>query len=127
VSDRDALHGFQSFRKLLEHRISKDIKPGSEYKDEIAARFEDGLCHAAWDRAVFFTREGHIGLGPRCTQPGDIVAILYGLHFPVVMKALNDHNDFRLLGTSYVYGITDGEAVRKHKAAGLGDIVFNIV
>jgi hypothetical protein len=43
------------------------------------------------------------------------------------MKALNDHDDFRLLGMYYVYGIMDGEAVRKHKAAGLGDVTFNIV
>jgi hypothetical protein len=127
VSALEALHGFQSFRKLLEHRISKDVKPGSMYENEIAARFEDGLCHAAWDRAGLFTREGHIGLGPRCTQPGDVVAILYGLHFPVVMKALNGHGDFRSLGTSYVYGIMDGEAVREHKATGLGDVIFNIV
>jgi len=34
---------------------------------------------------------------------------------------------YSLLGTSYVYGIMDGEAVRRHKETGLEDDVFRIV
>jgi hypothetical protein len=32
-----------------------------------------------------------------------------------------------LLGTSYVYGIMDGEAVRRHKEMGREDFIFRIV
>jgi hypothetical protein len=36
-------------------------------------------------------------------------------------------SSYRLLGVSYVYGIMDGEAVRRHKEMGLEDDVFRIV
>lgn len=81
----------------------------------------------ALNRAVSLTNNGHMGLGPRCTQPGDIVAILYSLPTPMLLRPSQDCRDFRLLGTSYVYGIMDGEVVRRHKESWAEDTVFNIV
>jgi len=70
-----------------------------------------------------------MGLGPRCAQPGDVIAILYGSKFPMVMRPLpgSPEGSYRLLGTSYVYGIMDGEAVHRHREMGREDDDFRIV
>lgn len=78
---------------------------------------------------VFHTTTGYIGIGPRCAQPGDVVAILYGSNLPMVMRSLPGlpKGRYSLLGASYVNGIMDGEAVRRHQEMGLEDDVFRIV
>ena len=35
--------------------------------------------------------------------------------------------DFFLIGIAYVYGMMDGEAVRRHQAKGMSDSIFCIV
>lgn len=122
VTSQDALSGYRDFKRYLqEHRkfpSQKDTPP----RDYWAS-----MRVAAWERAVFHTTGGHIGVGPKCCQPEDIVAILYGCSKPMVMRHLPEQGTFRILGASYVYGIMDGEAVRRHKEMGGEDTVFRIV
>lgn len=132
VTDADALLGYQRYKKYLkDHGPFKNNAASHEtgYCDEekVAAQYNDGLYHATWDKVAFHTKDGHVGLGPEGTKVGDIVAIFYGLQVPVMLRPLHANVEYHLLGMSYVYGIMDGEAVRRHKARDLSDTVFCMV
>ena len=73
---------------------------------EFVASFQQ----ATTNRRFFITREGHMGLGPRGIEPGDVVCVLLGSQVPFVLRAVND--DFMLLGECYCHGIMGGEALQ---------------
>jgi hypothetical protein len=60
-------------------------------------------------RELLITKEGYLALGPETTQPGDIIAIFLGCQVPVVVRQQADHYEF--IGTCYVHGIMQGEAL----------------
>ena len=104
-----------------------DLGPSASDKEKAAFCYYDALSQAVEHRAVFYTKDGHMGLGPECTQPGDIVAILYGCQWPVVMRPLPTPGEYTFLECAYVYGIMDGDAVRRHKQLGREDDRFRII
>ena len=134
ASHQEAFQGYRSFKAYLKEHgefppRARDILSSASNEEKLASTYVDGVANTANHRAVFHTTAGHIGLGPRCAQPGDVVTILYGCSLPMVMRPLPGlpEGSYRLLGTSYVYGIMDGEAVRRHKDMGREDDVFRIV
>ena len=81
-------------------------------------RFMDFLAsfqQATRNRRLFVTEEGHVGLGPLLTRPGDLVCILFGSPVPFVLRAV-EGGRVVLVGECYCHGVMEGEAVR-----GLGD------
>ena len=76
------------------------------------------------NRRFFVLSNGHCGLGPHYARSGDIVAVLYGLRFPAVLRAV--HNGYLFLGTSYVDGIMHGEAVKRQIVSGVSNELFNM-
>jgi hypothetical protein len=134
ASHQEAFQGYRSFKVYLKKHERfpprpRDLRLSASNEDKLAGAWLEEYISAGLYRAVFHTTTGHIGLGPRCAQPGDVVTILYGCRLPMVMRPLPGlpEGSYRLLGTSYVYGIMDGEAVRRHKEMGLEDDVFRIV
>ena len=75
-------------------------------------------------RRFFTTENGRIGIGPRQTKAGDVVAVLYGGDWPFVLRPYGE--SYELLGASYVHGIMRGEAVHQHKKSGSPDTTFSI-
>lgn len=66
--------------------------------------------------SLFLTIDGHLGIGPRRIQQGDMVVILRGCRVPL---ALRQHGTFhRVIGPVYVSGIMQGEVVRSHGQSG---------
>ncbi|KAM0166671.1 hypothetical protein ACHAQE_001191 [Botrytis cinerea] len=57
-------------------------------------------------RALFFTAEGYLGLGPRAMQPGDIISVVLGCDPPMVLRPRAD-GAFELVGYCFVYGLND--------------------
>jgi hypothetical protein len=53
------------------------------------------------------TEDGYLGLGPKGSKPGDVVAVLKGCDVPVVLRRNTDH--FKHVGTSFILGLMDGE------------------
>lgn len=95
----------------------------------MAADFVSQMRKHCHQRRAFVTNTGHFGTGPRTLREGDVLAILNGCHWPVVLRPIRRRRKSlhcRLSGVSYVYGIMDGEAVTKHKAEGGKDMVFRI-
>lgn len=134
VTHQEVLQGYRSYKAYLEEHGSfpdmpRDVPSSASDDEKSISEYWDNLRATARYRAVFHTGTGLIGLGPRCARPGDVVAILYGARLPMVMRPLPGlpEGRYSLLGTSYVCGIMDGEAVRGHKGMGLEDDVFRIV
>ena len=63
-----------------------------------------------WDRRLFMTETGFIGLGPEVLRVGDRVCVLAGGPVPYILREGHEH--YLFIGESYVYGIMEGEAVR---------------
>jgi hypothetical protein len=61
------------------------------------------------ERCLFTTTGGYLDLGPRSTQVGDVVCVLFGGTVPFVLRRSGD--DFRLHGEAYVYGVMNGEVI----------------
>ncbi|KAK6446924.1 hypothetical protein FP744_10003174 [Trichoderma asperellum] len=80
-----------------------EILNSSHYLDDMVS----GRCGR---RVYMETEEGYIGLGPRGCKPGDIICVIPGCNSPVVLRGTDD-GDFRLMGSSFVYGLNDGQAL----------------
>ena len=68
---------------------------------------------AVWDRRLTRTaKHAFLGLAPQATRQWDIVAILYGLSVPVVLRQIHGTPDgdnvFILVGECFTYGMMDG-------------------
>jgi hypothetical protein len=62
-------------------------------------------------RRLATTINGRLALVPRAAKPGDIVAILVGCGQAVILRS--DDDSFKVVGTSYVHGIMEGELLTK--------------
>jgi hypothetical protein len=130
ATDSVALHYYKSYKNFLIDSPwfpTIDLDPAATDEDRAASHFNDGFYKLAVNRRVFHTRGGHIGLGPKLARASDIVAILYGCRWPVVLRPLPKLGEFQFLGMCYVHGIMDGEVVRSNKAMCLDDTEFHIV
>ena len=51
-----------------------------------------GVRSLSYDRGVFLTRDGRLGIGPKMMQPGDEVVVLFGRRWPFVVHPRPDHH-----------------------------------
>jgi hypothetical protein len=66
------------------------------------------------NKRPFLTREGYVGMGPRCMEAGDLVVVLGGAALPYVARRVDGKaKKYLLLGECYCDGIMDGEIVGK--------------
>lgn len=103
----------------------RKIEPDMDDETKAASRWHWAFVQAASYRRFFVTDTGLVGIGPRQTRKGDVVAILYGGIWPFVLRAYDDHHHL-LLGATYVHGVMNGEAVDGHQASGASDTVFRL-
>jgi hypothetical protein len=61
-------------------------------------------------RRLVSTQSGYIGLAPEAVPSGDVVAIIYGCNFPMLLR--RHARSFKVTGKCYVDGLMDGEALR---------------
>lgn len=86
-------------------------------------------------RRLFKTEKGYIGLGPEHTQCGDAVFVLEGSAVPLLLRMHQDQSPvmftnvanqkfkvekpcYELVGSSFILGMMDGEAVPQFDAGG---------
>ncbi|KAK3641010.1 Ubiquitin-like protein [Elasticomyces elasticus] len=60
------------------------------------------------NRRCFVTQQRRLGIGPRETQSGDIVAMLSGAEHPYILRPLDDEQ-YQLVGAAYVDGLMPGD------------------
>ena len=95
-------------------RFSRDCRASHEVLRELLF---DALKDGRWSGTFFITFDGHLGIGPESTQPGDQIVVLDGARSPFVLRALENSTDYALLGDSFVLGLMHGE-VREMDARG---------
>ena len=100
----------------------------SNSDNKLAIELHQTMHSPLKNRRLFTTRSGGLGVGPRDTECGDMIAILFGCKMPVVLRQKRtSSNEFEFVGLCYIHGIMDGEAVEEHRVAGREDIEFVLV
>src|SRR5262245_18054840 len=62
-------------------------------------------------QTIFLTTTGHMGISNHMVQEDDVVALFAGCEFPMVIRRFQaDGEHYRLISSSYVNGIMQGEA-----------------
>ena len=74
-----------------------------------AHSFQEAMRGACTWRRVVVTEDGHVGLGPQVTEPGDVVCILKDAIMPLVLRPEADGDSFKLVGEAYMQGMMFGE------------------
>lgn len=96
--------------------------------DRINQDFLDCVQRVVWGRRLIKTKSGFTGLAPEATKKQDIVAILYGLSVPVVLRHISNategDNVFKMIGECFIYGMMDGEALDLKEEQGIQDQTF---
>ncbi|KAK1757878.1 heterokaryon incompatibility protein-domain-containing protein [Echria macrotheca] len=90
-------------------------------------------------KSFFITSRGYFGLGPLTSKPGDAVCVVEGAAVPFVLRAVDDaelvafaktgrnnekHRHFKLVGESYVHGVSDGEWIAGQSETQVVDLVL---
>lgn len=71
--------------------------------------FQEAMRGACTWRRLVVTEDGHVGLGPQVTEPGDVVCILKDSIMPLLLRPEADGDGFKLVGEAYVQGMMFGE------------------
>lgn len=116
---------------LLDLRRLPDTLP--EIPDTASARakeastYYEAFYQFASNRRGFITNTRNFGLGPSLTEPGDVVAILFGCQYPCVLRPIDILRDtYEFIGNCFISEIMQGEAVDAWGARGDAVEVFNI-
>jgi hypothetical protein len=113
--DTNPTHLAEDFRSWLATRIrgKENGKPSAHPDSEQKRLFIRHLVHITILRRFFITTDGRMGMGPPEALPGDFIAILLGGNVPFCLRADSDEHSgyYRLVGDTYVHGLTDGEGV----------------
>lgn len=76
-------------------------------------------CQNCFVGCCFFsTADGYIGLAPKGTRTGDVICVLLGCRFPVVLRPISNASSeqiWQLVGISHVQGLMNGEAIYGNK------------
>lgn len=111
---------FQTFRQNNEKfRIGsqslRDFFPGSGNERMDVGKYAPRLrlvMLSLKKRALITTRTGYLGLAPDNVRQGDVVVILLGCNFPLVLRPCS-HDLFHVIGECYVHGLMEGEFLRQ--------------
>lgn len=91
-------------------------------QNEKAITFESLLLHLCKETRLFTTSDGHLGKGLKAIQEGDLVALIAGVHWPLIIRKEGDL--YRSKGPAYIHGIMNGEKWPDNKK-NLIDIVLS--
>jgi hypothetical protein len=90
--------------------MSANVDQGSQFREYSNPVRSLRVCVLTLaGRRLMTTQSGYLGLVPEAAKPGDVVAILYGCNFPVILRPRGE--TYAMIGEAYVDGIMDGEAM----------------
>ena len=76
-------------------------------QNEKAITFDSLLLHLCKETRLFITSDGHLGKGLKAIQEGDLVALIAGVHWPLIIR--KEGHLYRSKGPAYIHGIMYGE------------------
>ena len=74
-----------------------------------AANVERRVLTMAGGRRFCMSESGRMGWIPEAGKKGDFISVLHGCFLPVLLRPKG--NAYEVIGTCYIHGIMDGEAV----------------
>ncbi|KAI7778187.1 hypothetical protein LA080_002534 [Diaporthe eres] len=93
-------------------RWSQAVPEGVRSKDERVRSFQwfkQSCRRILEDKAIFYTTDGYIGIGPRYLQVGDQLCVINNCHLPVLLRA--EGSGHVLVGAVYLYGLSGNESL----------------
>ncbi|XXH02351.1 40S ribosomal protein S30 [Hypoxylon texense] len=87
----------------------KRLTHGKRASKEVRQAFERSFKYTMFERRLFTTLRGFLGVGPSTVASRDRIVILKGCRVPVVMRQKGQY--WELIGECYVDGIMYGEAL----------------
>lgn len=124
------LGGERVFAALL-YEAHRSPKSGQEVLDsssplvETWKKWSSLFGSTTWNRTVYITKEGHIGLALSTARPGDELCILFGCTAPVVLRR-HDDGSHTFIGDSFVHGIMDGEMMEEFEMGDREAVTFRL-
>ncbi|KZM28550.1 uncharacterized protein EKO05_0005580 [Ascochyta rabiei] len=79
---------------------------GGKIKDD---RWAPTIRNIMRQRRLFVSQDGRLGIGPKAAQPGDVIFIISGCNFPIVLRPREDK--FAVVGEAYIHGHMSGESL----------------
>lgn len=74
-------------------------------------------CSSCWESCLFITKDGYIGLSPPVIELGDIISVILGCDFPVILRkdpsstTEPDGTRWKIVGACYTNGLMSGQAI----------------
>ncbi|QKD62093.2 uncharacterized protein FOBCDRAFT_245448 [Fusarium oxysporum Fo47] len=82
---------------------------------EYTSPFTKSVENVSSNRCFFVTGSGSMGMGPFSMKPDDIIVVLFGSPFCLVLRSVQGTDWYNLIGDAYVHGAMDGEFVKGTK------------
>lgn len=58
---------------------------------------------------MFITDDGHLGIGSRRSQVGDLICVFFGCNVPYILRPAGQY--YTIVGECYVHGLRKEEAI----------------
>src|SRR5271156_2955731 len=81
---------------------------GNQIERKVNA-YESAFVTRMFDRRLYRSSRGFLGLGPRSTQEGDQIWLVRSAHVPFVLRQKPNDDAFTLIGETYLHGFMHGE------------------
>lgn len=111
-----------SVNSLVEERGEQEGNEVVDDKEQLSVAINASITMNR--RRLYISENGLVGLGPWDAVEGDVIVVLLGCKFPVVLREVGGH--WVLIGEAYVDGYMDGEAVVGLQEGGFVEEVFEI-
>lgn len=98
-------------RKCSAEEAQEPVAPSNLGGGPIITWAETWTTNYATCRLLFTTATGHMGLGPRTAQVGDLVYLLLGGEGPFILRPKEQTGTFQFIGECYVHGLMKGEGL----------------
>ncbi|RYN88323.1 hypothetical protein AA0119_g11946 [Alternaria tenuissima] len=100
--------GGQSFESFFPAAHNKRLKV------ELTLRHLRLAMLSLEQRALITTETGYLGLAPAAVRQGDVVTILFGCRFPMVLRPYLD-DMYQVIGECYIHDLMDGEILSQQR------------
>ena len=101
------ISGYRMEEIVEAHHIAENTLNHAEFT--LLQKISGTMWKKMKHRKLLTTKGGYLVLGPESAQSGDTIAVLFGCQVPVIVRQHADHYEF--IGTCYVHGIMQGEAL----------------
>lgn len=95
---------------------------------EAIKRFDEAVRYC-YQRKIFITQSGLLGIGPRTLQDGDVITVSKLSQWPMVLHRDEElgPDHYTMIGAAFVEGISSGEDVFVAAAEGKGIGIIHLV